>query len=80
LVAFRGCSRYFSCCAKSVAATAVVIRDATKEEISLSPQLGGGGELGCLQFANTSFEAVNASAEDGKFGFEFVEKATQFVA
>jgi hypothetical protein len=42
-------------------------------------ELGGGGELGCFQFANTSFEAVNASAEDGEFGFEFFEKATQFV-
>ena len=36
-------------------------------------ELGGGGELGCFQFANTSFEAVNASAQDGEFGFEFFE-------
>jgi hypothetical protein len=40
-------------------------------EVGDTLELGGGGELGCFQFANASFEAVNASAEDGEFGFEF---------
>ena len=56
-----------------------MVLGSAKDPVGYTLELGGGGELGCFQFANTSFEAVNASAEDGEFGFEFFEKATQFV-
>merc|ERR1712100_695039 len=53
--------------------------ESTEDPSGVTLQLGGGGELGCFQFANAGLEAVNATLEDGQLGFELSHQATQLV-